>query len=1033
MKSQLLKVFVIVVILFTSILTASPSAPVTASTDKVDPLLFQRISAEGHAEYYVIMTEQADVSAAASLSTKEERATYVFNTLTTLAEKTQKPLLAQLERDGATYQSMYIQNMIRVDSGINTLNWLSTRPEVARIVVPPTPKMDPVIKQMTPEQKTKAIEWNILRIGADDVWGMGFDGDGMVLASNDTGVEYTHPALVNHYRGTTGPGTYNHNYNWWDGNSGYAYPHDYDGHGTHTTGTMVGDDGVGNQVGVAPGAQWIACAGIGNGDTDTVECFQFFLAPWDLNQANPNPTLAPDAINNSWYDPSGFDYRTIIQNLNAAGIAVIKSAGNQGSGCSTISNPGYVPEIIATANFMQGDIISSSSSRGPSSNYGTTILKPEVAAPGTNIRSSVPGGGYEGGWSGTSMAAPHTTALIGLMWSAAPCLQGDVPTTKTILQDTADEKIDAQCAPFVGHPNDVWGYGILDSVEAVNTAIAWCSDQGTLEGTVTDSVTSNPLQDVSVVAVETGGYTRSLTTDASGFYTTETITGTYTVTASLYGYETATITGVEVVADTTTTQDIALTPAPVYTISGIVTDSVSGIPLSATITLLDTPVSPVTSDPVTGAYSIDVAAGTYTLRAEADAHTSLEIPVEVTGDLTQDLELDPVPCILMVDDDAGGSYESYFTSALDALSLDYSLWNTSSSGSPTLADMVDYNMVFWSTGEDWTTTISSTEESALAAYLDQGGRFFLSSQDYLYDVGITSFGTNYLQINTYTSDVSSRDPVGVAGDPVGGGLGPYTLTAPSGFSLYPDNVVKRTTGGTTNPFKWNATGLFNSTSFDNGTFKTVFFAWPVEGLANVNNRADVLGAVVDFFGGCQSCEPIADVDFTFSPLDPDEDEEITFTGTATSPTPVTYSWDFGNSDTGTGNPFAYTYATPGEYTVTLTANNGCTAGTATHTVTVADVCDPITGVDFTWLPVSPVEGEDVSFTSSIETGDGTITYAWDFDDGGTSSDPHPTHVFADGGVFNISLTVSNYCSNSNRTTPVTIRSLFDLYLPAIVR
>ncbi len=103
--------------------------------------------------------------------------------------------------------------------------------------------------------------------------------------------------------------------------------------------------------------------------------------PVDLNQANPNPTLAPDAINNSWYDPSGFDYRTIIQNLNAAGIAVIKSAGNQGSGCSTISNPGYVPEIIATANFMQGDIISSSSSRGPSSNYGTTILKPEVAAP----------------------------------------------------------------------------------------------------------------------------------------------------------------------------------------------------------------------------------------------------------------------------------------------------------------------------------------------------------------------------------------------------------------------------------------------------------------------------------------------------------------------------------------------------------------------------------------------------------------------------------------------------------------------------
>jgi len=85
------------------------------------------------------------------------------------------------------------------------------------------------------------------------------------------------------------------------------------------------------------------------------------------------------------------------------------------------------------------------------------------------------------------------------------------------------------------------------------------------------------------------------------------------------------------------------------------------------------------------------------------------------------------------------------------------------------------------------------------------------------------------------------------------------------------------------------------------------------------------------------------------------------------------------------------------------------------------------------LPVSPVEGEEVSFTSSMETGDGTITYAWDFDDGGTSSNPHPTHVFANGGVFNISLTATNDCSISNRITPVTIRSLFDLYLPAIVR
>ena len=937
-------------ILLTSFLTAwSPAAPVALVSEKVAPLLLQRIAAEGHTEYYVIMAQQADVSAAANLPTKLEKTTYVFNALTAMAEKTQKPLLTQLEKEGVSYQSMYIQNMIKVDSGITTLTWLSARPEVAKIVVPPTPVMDPVIKEMTPEQKTKAIEWNIIRIGADDVWGMGFTGNGLVVASNDTGVEYTHPALVNHYRGTTGPGTYDHNFDWWDGTTGYDYPHDYDGHGTHTTGTMVGDDGGTNQIGVAPGAQWIACPGIGGGGTDTVECFEFFLSPWDLNRANANPALAPDAINNSWYDPSGYDYRTIIQNLNDAGVAVIKSAGNQGSACNSISNPGYVPEIISTANFAQGDVISSSSSRGPSSYYGETILKPEVAAPGTNIRSSVPGGGYEGGWSGTSMAAPHTTALITLMWQAAPCIMGDVPTTKTILQDTADEKIDAQCTPFVGHPNDVWGYGILDSVEAVNTAIAFCGGLGTLDGTVTDASTTNPLEGVTVNAVETGGFNRTIATNASGYYTAELIEGSYTVTASLYGYETATITDVAITADTTTTQNIALTPAEIFTLSGVVTDAVSTAPLQAAITILDTPLAPVTSDPGTGAYSIDLPAGTYMLRAEADAHLTLEMEITISADLTQNLALEPVPCILLVDDDAGNSYETYYTAALDALGLDYALWSTSG-GSPTLADMVDYTMVLWFTGNDYSTTISSTEEADLAAYLNQGGNFFLSSQDYLYDVGnSTTFDTAYLQIQSFTSDVNKNNPVGVAGDPIGDGLGAYTLTAPSGFgTLYTDNVVKTATAGVTNPFKWNDITNFNSTSYDSGTFKTVFLAWPIEGLSALADRQAVLGAVVDFFGGCTTCEPI-------------------------------------------------------------------------------------TNADFTWLPIDPAAGEAVAFTSTIATGDGTITYSWDFGDGSTSDVQNPTHTFAEGGDFTVVFIASNTCSNSNRTEVVSVIPLVKIFLPTILR
>ena len=68
-------------------------------------------------------------------------------------------------------------------------------------------------------------------------------------------------------------------------------------------GTMVGDDGGANQVGMAPDAKWIGCRNmdVGNGTPATYsECFQFFLAPTDLTGANPNPALAPHAINRNW-------------------------------------------------------------------------------------------------------------------------------------------------------------------------------------------------------------------------------------------------------------------------------------------------------------------------------------------------------------------------------------------------------------------------------------------------------------------------------------------------------------------------------------------------------------------------------------------------------------------------------------------------------------------------------------------------------------------------------------------------------------
>ncbi|MEV5766724.1 S8 family serine peptidase [Micromonospora sp. NPDC052213] len=108
-----------------------------------------------------------------------------------------------------------------------------------------------------------APEWGVTKIGADKVWNEHHTrGEGVVVASLDTGVQFDHPALVNSYRGNGGGKAFDHAYNWFDPSGGCAAaPCDTQSHGTHTVGTTVGGDRAGNRIGVAPGATWIAARG----------------------------------------------------------------------------------------------------------------------------------------------------------------------------------------------------------------------------------------------------------------------------------------------------------------------------------------------------------------------------------------------------------------------------------------------------------------------------------------------------------------------------------------------------------------------------------------------------------------------------------------------------------------------------------------------------------------------------------------------------------------------------------------------------
>ncbi len=190
--------------------------------------------------------------------------------------------------------------------------------------------------------------------------------------------------------------------------------------------------------------------------------------------------MAPDAINNSWGYSDGNDpvFEDEIAALQAAGILVEVSAGNSGPGCASLGSPGDYRQALTTGsvNHVGGALpgtLSEFSSRGPSALYPADYI-PDVMAPGENIRSSVPGGGYQGGWSGTSMSGPHVAGLVGLMWSANPALRGMVTPTVQIIFDTAVPlagQTGSNCGGnYADGPNNDWGYGVIDALAAVQAA-----------------------------------------------------------------------------------------------------------------------------------------------------------------------------------------------------------------------------------------------------------------------------------------------------------------------------------------------------------------------------------------------------------------------------------------------------------------------------------------------------------------------------------------------------------------------------------
>lgn len=467
-----------------------------APTSKIAAQLLAETSNGVAAPVIIMLADQADVSAAYAMTDQDARGWFVYNTLSQQAARTQQGIAALLTDRNIPYQAFWAANMLSATADRPLLDLLAARNDVARIDSNQPARL---IEKPAAENRgalplrPNSIEWGVQNVNAPAVWALGFKGAGMVVGELDTGIRWTHNTLKPQYRGWNGA-TADHNYNWHDaihtdgGSCGAntLAPCDDNGHGTHTTGTMAGDDGVGNQIGVAPGAKWMGCRaldqGIGTAVTMT-ECFQFMLAPTNLAGNSPNPTLRPDVLNISVTCTAdegcttGAELETVVNNTQAAGIFVAASAGNSGPACSTLS----APPAIYSAAFAVGaidinDKLGAFSSRGPSTYYSPALLKPNISAPGVSVRSATAttDSAYAT-LSGTSMAAPHVAGVVALLWSARPGLVRNIAVTKAILQNSANPAVSLTTVQTCGGiassqiPNNSFGYGRIDALAALNS------------------------------------------------------------------------------------------------------------------------------------------------------------------------------------------------------------------------------------------------------------------------------------------------------------------------------------------------------------------------------------------------------------------------------------------------------------------------------------------------------------------------------------------------------------------------------------
>lgn len=538
--------------------------------------------------------------------------------------------------------SYFIVNGMAVTATKEVAEKIASFPEVEKVLPNETRQLNigsdvavaETLKSHSTEENTA---WNVDQIYAPEVWEKGFDGSGIVVASIDSGVQWDHPALKENYRGYDAEtGEVDHEFSWFDSATEKTEPYDDVGHGTHVTGTMVGNEPDGsNQIGVAPGAKWIAVKAFsddGGSDADILAAAEWILAPTD-KEGNSRVDLAPDIVNNSWSGGPGLDewYRDVVKEWRHAGIFPAFAAGNvdmyNPGGPGSIANPANYPESFAIGATDKDNLIGEFSLLGPSP-YDE--IKPDISAPGVNIYSSVPGDNYEDGWNGTSMASPAVSATVSLLQQVNANLS--IEEAEDILIETATPLTDDD---YTESPNNGYGHGLVDAHHAF---LSMTDGLGTVEGKVVRKGDEAPVSG-QVNIVDDG---RSVKTDPeNGSFKLSHEAGEYTAEAEAYGYQSEEQL-VTVTEDEVTQIDFTLEEMSKSTLSGTVTNEISGeVVDNISLSLVeDANIKPVETDEK-GNFKMTAYDGTYTLKVSGSGYHTKEVEVTFEDDQEINITLDP--------------------------------------------------------------------------------------------------------------------------------------------------------------------------------------------------------------------------------------------------------------------------------------------------------------------------------------------------------------------------------------------------------